>query len=226
MTAERNLTTLAPVDSSQFKSTYARLLVSLTKTYFNVPDKTFDSTLASATITYAGLSQLHEKLSTVSDNTSLRTATKEVLDKLKTIPTPAAKTMYDTLIHDAEPLFKSNEELEIKGSAFSKTFDESRDRAFKALENVLVAVVSAKDPEEKAHSQEIVNQLIMSEKTRKSLQAELEQLRKAQLVSNSQLGTIFQRAYDAVPTANREGLPHVPSLPPMERAVPSMSGNQ
>lgn len=184
-------------------STTAQLLISLTKTYFDVPDMPYDSTLARSASIYAEFSQLFEKLITVADNASIRSTTEEVLAKLKTVSTPSAKATYETASRDAGPVLEHSVELAKRAELFRKSFYEDRDKTFDALRNLLRAV--AENPDKKG-SQEILNQLITAEKTRKSLEAELNKLRESRLVSDRKLADILNVSLRALPPKEQESV--------------------
>lgn len=205
-----DLTTIKPVDVAGL-STTARLLVSFTKTYFGVPDMVYDSTLARSTSVYAEFGKLFEKLESTTDVTYTRAATREILEKLQTATTPSAKASYDSLSRDAIPAFEQSEELEKKAELLRQKCREDRDKAFEALESALSMVSSAKTPEEK---EEILNHLIMAEKTRQTIKVELEKLEKASLVSDSQLRKIANSAFTALPSKDRASVSPPPSPTP------------
>jgi len=210
-----NLAAIQPIEAPKL-STTARLLVSFAKVYFQVPDMPYGSTLARSTTVFAGFGQLFEKLNSLSDDASVIGIAKEILGKLKTAGTPVAKATYDSLSRDAEPVLQHSEELTKKAELLRQSYYEDRDKTFKTLESILQMVAAAKNPIEKANSQEILNQLITAEKTRQSLKIELEKLEKARLVTYSQLGAISQKGFDALPSKEKAGvsLPTAPTIRP------------
>lgn len=184
-------------------STTAQLLVSLTKTYFGVPDMEYGSTLARSTNIYAGFGQLFEQLITLTDDKLIKATTEEVLDKLKAVTTPSAKATYETLNRDSGPILEQSTDLEKRAELFRKNCYEERDKTFDALRALLIAV--AQNPDKKG-SQEILNQLITAEKTRKSLAAELKDLTARTLVTHQQYANILNAAVKALPPKEQENL--------------------
>lgn len=172
-------------------STTAQLLVAFTKNYFDVPNKTYDSALARATHVYAGFGDIAQRLSSLSDDASVKATTQEILDKLKTITTPSIKAISDALSRDAGPIFQKREELDKVAELLHERIEEDRKTAFNALQYAL----TAKDP----NSQEVINQLDQAEKTRKAVKIELEKLEKARVTSDHQFATIANSGNTALP---------------------------
>jgi hypothetical protein len=205
----RTLENFKIADIPELKSSTAKLLFTFLKMYFNVPELPFNSAVARCTRIYTEFGQLAGNLSSSNETSVLKSVAREMLEKLQYAAGPAAKSLYDILIREAEPLFKSTADLEAKESLAKGHCNENKDKTFQALAAILAAIAAAPDPKEKAYSQEILNQLSTAEKNRRALQVELEQLKKAQQATNSQLKSIYHRAYEAMPS--KVGLPALPA---------------
>jgi len=216
---ELELTTLN-VDPSEFKSTTTRLLVAFTQNLCGAPELSSNNpALISATIISTTFAQSSEKLISLGESFEIQAVTKEILDKIKAVPTPAAKAVYEMHAPNAEAALKHSAELEQSEIQFKKTLTEERDKTIGALERILDTVSSVDNPDEKARSQEITNELKKLENTSTNLNNALDRLQNARQKSDDQLAKTATTLFNAMPPGREKQSVDITVLPTMRQQM-------
>ncbi len=228
------LSTLELVKPDQFQQSYTRLFMAFTLSEYGISKAIFNSAVAAATIDNVTIAQLDARSNSLSSNlAAIRANTKDVLDKLdaafnspnkaQAYDVSTRKNDYDNLMRNARPVIEASEDLDKSEDLFRKNFKLEREKVLASLEHILKAIESANDPDARAHSQEIVNELSKVRKTCVALTNSFNKLEKSRQASNIRLQITHKDAYGllsesdkrtVVPPSSRPGeLPPTPSAP-------------
>jgi hypothetical protein len=105
---------------------------------------------------------------------------------------------------NAEAALNHSAELETSENTFKTTLSEERQKAIDALESILKIVASAENPIEKAHSQEILNQMQTLDTISEKLDKALDTIEKARHKSDEQLKKIGITMLNATTPTSQE----------------------
>jgi len=229
MAAPRDLATLQLVDSKRFKTTYAQLMVSFMLDYFDATKAQFNPAIADIAIDYVSIGQLDARLTSLSSSSaSIRANTQDVLDKLNaafqqpvksnTYDISLRKNDYDILMRRADPALETSKNLDKVEDSLRKNYMDEREQIMASLRNLAKAIANASNPDVKAHSQEIENELSKIGTRCQTLKTSLRKLEESRTASNEALKDIHKKGFLLLPATDKQKV-----VPPLGE-TPTLSG--
>jgi chromosome segregation ATPase len=196
------------VESSVFKSTYARLLVDFTKTFFNLKNISDDNpALKRSAVLYGKLSQMEQNLSSYADLSNVMGDINNVISTLQAIPTQKQNAaVFSQQRDEAAQKVKSSE---VVRESLVTNFDELKKSVFAMIKVTLEAIdqLDKEKQREKSGSQEIDNQLKAGQISVTKYRTQLEKFLKDCRELSENLNKLHTSSWATVPTAHQTSLP-------------------
>ena len=192
------------VDASKFHSTTARLLVAFAQGYFGVETLPADNkAVIKSAITSTTVTRLENNLKGTAHLDQTENSIKDIIDRVKALGTQTAKQHYELLNTQAAPVFEMTKNIAIKHEVLATSFNEVKKNVFNILAAILTILAAARNPSDKASSEEILSQFRTAEKNVQSIATAIDKLVKETITAKEQTKALIYMAIESLPATQR-----------------------